>query len=81
MAAQQQLRSPPTLEDEAHYGEWLIDLEIWQLYTDLNANKQGPAVYLSLSGRTRECVRELSKEEIGGENGGKTFTDILDSVF
>ena len=81
MASQQALKTPPVLESEEQYSEWRHDLSIWELFTDLAKGKQGPAVYLSLTGRARDCVRELKKEEIGHETGVKKITDKLDALF
>ena len=81
MANQQVLKSPPTLLNEDFYGEWKHDLTIWQMYTDLPRNKQGPAVFLTLTGRARDCIRDLQPEEIGHENGVKKITDKLDTLF
>ena len=77
----QSLKTPPILVDEAGYREWKDDLEIWELFTDLDKVKRGPAVYLTLSGRARDCVRELTKEQIGAQNGVKQIVDKLDKVF
>ena len=38
-------------------------------------------MYLTLSGRARDCVRDLKPEEIGHVNGVKKITDKLDSLF
>ena len=75
------LKAPPVLVDEDSYQEWKNDLAIWQLYTDLENKRQGPAVYLVLSGRARECVRALMPEEIGAANGVKKITNKLDTLF
>ena len=56
-------------------------MTIWQLFTDLKKEKHGPAVYLSLSGRARDCVRDLKPEEIGVDGGVKKITDKLDVLF
>ena len=81
MASQQQLKTPPVLADEDGYGEWLNDVKIWQLFTDLEKKKQGPALYLTLSGRARECVRELTPEVIGGDDGVQKIIEKLDKLF
>ena len=52
----QRLNKPPVLEYEDHYAKRKNDLDVWQLYGDLNKKKRGPAVYLTLSGRARECI-------------------------
>ena len=69
MASWQALKMPPILVDKSNYGEWKNDLEIWELFTDLNVEKQGAAIYLSLTGLARDCVRNLSHKEMGTENG------------
>ena len=79
--AMNNLKTPPVLVDEDSYQEWKNDLAIWQLYTDLENKRQGPAVYLGLSGRARECIRGLKPEEIGAVNGVKKITDKLDSYY
>ena len=67
--------------DEDNYSEWINDIGIWQLYTDLDKAKQGPAVYLSLSGKARDSIRDLKVEEIGHVNGVKTIIEKLNKVF
>ena len=81
MASQQALKMPPILVDESNYGEWENDLEIWELFTDLDVEKWRAAVYLSLTGQTCHCVRSLSYQEIGTENGIKNILERLDSFF
>ena len=56
LAMAQRLNKPPVLEYEDHYAKRKNDLDVWQLYGDLNKKKRGPAVYLTLSGRARECI-------------------------
>ena len=77
----QALKTPPILVDEAGYIEWKDDLKIWELYTDLDKKKMGPAVYLTLSGHARDCVRDLTPGEIGAETGLKTIVEKLDKIF
>ena len=43
--------------------------------------KRGPAVYLTLTGRARDAVRELSTADIGRDNGLKKIIDKLDTLF
>ena len=54
------------------------DVKIWQLSTD---QKQGPTLYLKLTGRARECVHELTPEVIGGDDGVKIIIEKLDKLF
>ena len=48
---------------------------------DNAVERQGPAVYLSLTGRAREVVREISTEDIGAANGLTTILAKLDEVY
>ena len=75
------LRTPPILTGEDSYLEWKDDLKIWQLFTDLVNTKRGPAVYLTLRGNARDCVRDLTSDQVGSETGVKQITDKLDQVY
>ena len=81
MAASNSLKSPPVLKDEDDYTNWKQDLEIWQLYTDLDKKKQGPAVYLCLSGKAKECVRDVTKEDLSSDAGVSKIVTKLDTLF
>ena len=75
------LRTPSILAGEESYLEWKEDLAVWELFTDLEKRKRGPAVYLSLTGNNRDIVRDLTVEEIGANEGVKKITDKLDKVY
>ena len=75
------MKTPPALESEEQYLEWVNDLKIWQLLTDLPKAKQGPAVYLSLTGRARECVQDITPEQLSADDGVTTITTKLDAIF
>ena len=62
-------KNPPVLDENTSYENWTKALKLWQLITELKPEKQGPALVLSLSGKAREIVFELSVEEISGEDG------------
>ena len=81
MASQQQLKTPPVLVDEDGHGERLNDVKIWQLFTDLEKKMQGPALYLTSTGRARECVHKLTPEVIGEDDGVKKIIEKLDKLF
>ena len=38
---------------------------VWQMLADLDKKKQGPAVYLAMTGRAREVVSKTPAEELG----------------
>ena len=77
----QNLRTPPILAGEESYLEWLEDLKVWVLFTDLDKKKQGPAVYLTLTGNARDCVRDLTPEQLGSDDGVDKIIKKLDKVY
>ena len=77
----QNLRTPPILAGQDSYVEWKEDLKVWLLFTDLEVKRRGPAVYLTLTGNARDCVRDLTPEEIGGVDGIKKILEKLDKVY
>ena len=75
------IKAPPVLTDEDDYLSWKNDIEVWQLFTDMEAKKQGPAVYLTLTGCAREGVRDLLPADVGKTDGLKKILDKLDSIY
>ena len=65
--AQLNIKTPPVLSDAEGYSNWREDLEICEMFTDLEKKKRGPAVVLSLTSQVREYVRALGAEGIGKE--------------
>ena len=74
-------KTPPVLSDPGGYSNWRADLEIWEMFTDLEKKKRGPAGFLSLTGQARECVRGLGAVEISKETGFKSIIEQLDKIF
>ena len=74
------LKNPPVLSDDVEYSEWKNDLDIWELYTNLDKKKRGPALFLSLQGKAKVCARRLTKDQISAENGVATIVGELDKV-
>ena len=56
--ATQKIQQPPMLTKDITYANWKEEIEIWKDFTDLAAEKKGPAVFLSLSGQARDAVRQ-----------------------
>ena len=75
------LKAPPVLNDEICYTDWKFDLSMWQMYTKVEAERRGPAVYLCLSGKAKECLRVLDPIEIGKSNGLDLIIETLDKQF
>ena len=44
-------KAPPSLTSSTCYEEWLKAIEIWQAFTDLTDEKQGPAIFSTLEGK------------------------------
>ena len=72
---------PPKLTDKTNYIDWKYDITVWQMFTDLEKAKQGPALYLSLEGKALECARGIDIQKIGEDEGFKTIVDALDKLF
>ena len=81
MMAVSQIKAPPVFNEEEDYLNWKNDLEVWKLFTDTEKKKMGPAVYLTLTGRAREAVRDLKPEDIGKETGLDEIIVKLDAVY
>ena len=74
-------KAPPSLEKSVSYDAWLKEHSIWQTFTDINAKKQGPAVFLTLEGKARETVLELDVKEINCDSGAENIIKCLDKLY
>ena len=45
------LKSPPALNENSVYEHWKKEIAIWQAFTKLSVEKQGPAIFLKSSGK------------------------------
>ena len=75
------IKAPPSLSKSSSYNAWLKEIEIWQAFTDLDPNKQGPAIFLSLEGRAREAVLELQVKQIIDKDGVSKIINKLDELY
>ena len=73
--------TPPVLKDGDDFDTWLREVQIWQAVTDLEAKKQGPAIYLTLEGKARKCCSVISVAELSDDNGVKKLTDKLEALY
>ena len=48
--------SPPALTKESNCCRWKKELQIWETVTSLASVKNGPAVFRTLTGETREAM-------------------------
>ena len=75
------MKALPVLRDEDDYLNWKNDLEVWRLFTDADKKKMGLAVYLTLTGRARETVRELKPSDLAKDDGLDIIVKKLDAVY
>ena len=70
------------MRDDLLYDDWKTELKIWQQVTDLAKEKQGPAIFLSLTGKSRQtALAEIDTEKLNSNDGVEHLTDILDKLF
>ena len=81
MMTASQIKAPPIFNEEEDYLNWKNYLEVWKLFTDTEKKKMGPAVYLTLTGRAREAVRDLKPADIGKETGLDEIIVKLDAIY
>ena len=74
-------KAPPSLTSSTCYEEWLKAIEIWQTFTGLTDEKQGPAIFLTLEGKARETVFNLDIEEIKAKNGVENIVKALNKLY
>ena len=56
-------------EEDDDYLNWKNDVSVWKVFTDTKVEKLGPAVYLSLKGKSCEAVRSLAIDDLGKAGG------------
>ena len=78
--ASHNIKAPPLLSKSVNYESWLKELEIWQLFTNEPALKQGPALFLTLEGKAKEAALELSIDELKTD-GVQNIIKKLDSLY
>ena len=75
------IKAPPVFAEDDDYLSWKNDLAVWEMFTDYAAEKRGPAVYLVLSGKARDAVREIPAANLAVAGGVKVITDKLDGIY
>ena len=72
---------PPELNNDSNYTDWKYDVSVWKMLTKLEKEKQGPALYLSLKGKARECVRVIHLDVVGSKDGFDKLIACLDKLY
>lgn len=82
MANNRNIKSPPVMRDGLSYGDWKDDLLIWSDVTDLDAEKQAGAVFLSLMGKAQASVRAgVTREEMKKKDGLTKLVTCLNGLY
>ena len=63
------------------FEDWLHETEIWQCLTDLEKDKQGPAIYLSLNEKIRKTCSNIKVKDLNNEDGVDILIKKLTSLF
>ena len=74
-------RSPPLLTEDKVYNDWKKEIEFWKIATDVKEEKQAAQIFLTLTGRAREAVLEMSATEIGVKEGVENLIKKLDELY
>ena len=74
-------KSSPALNENSVYEQWEKEIAIWQAFTDLSSEKQGPTIFLTLSGKAREAVLELGVSKLTDKSGVKNVISKLDTLY
>ena len=63
------------------YEAWLKEIDIWQVFTEIDITKQGPTVFLTVEGKARETVLELNIKEINCADGVNNIINCLNKLY
>ena len=74
-------KKPPTLGDGENYEQWLKEIKIWQMFTDLPKAKQGAALFLTLSGKARDIARDIDVDSLASDDGIKIIIEKLNPLY
>ena len=70
------------MREDLSYFDWKKELDIWTDFTELAAEKQGGALFLTLTGKARQAVLSgVDRDKIKSATGVKEITKCLDELF
>ena len=75
--------APPELTDTTVFEDWKKELRFWKIATRVEPSKQAATIFLSLKGKSREAVLELTEEVVGAADGSgfNALVEKLDSLW
>ena len=75
-------KSPPVMREDMTYEDWKSDVEIWSDFTDLEPEKKGSAVFLTLVGKSQQTVRAgVTRAEMKSAAGLQKVLTCLDELY
>ena len=63
------------------FEDWSHETEIWQCFTDLDNNKQAPAIYFSLDENIRKICCDMKVKDLNSDDGFDILLCKLKSLF
>ena len=75
-------KAPPVMREGLIYEDWKKELSIWRKFTDLSKQRQGGALFLTLTGKARETVlAEVPLSKFDEDSGIDEITKALDTLY
>ena len=74
-------KDPPGFSTLAQYPQWRQDIEMWQLSTALEPQRQALAVCTKLSGKARAIALKIDSVDLNTDNGMNILLAELDREF
>ena len=71
----------PTLRDGENYEQWLKEIKIWQMFTDLPTAKQGAALFLRLSGKPADIAGDIDVDSLASGDRIKIISEKLNPLY
>ena len=83
MATSQKFITGPPDYDESKFTwkNYKMEVDMWSELTKLTPEKKGPALWISLTGKAKEVVQDMAKEDIKAADGLTKMMDQLDKIF
>ena len=72
---------PPSLKIIDDSEKWLHETEIWQCLTDLDKNKQVPAIFLSLDNKIGKMCSDIQVKDLNNHGAVEILITKLKSLF
>ena len=72
-------KDPPTFKGK-DYSQWKSEVELWQMFTEMDKARQGISLALSLEGKAREIAISRDKSLLTTKDGVKNVLAELDKL-